>query len=102
MVLVALLRHADTAWSADGRIQGRTDVPLSDAGRRAAQALALPPLCRGMRVVTSPLSRCAETAQLLGARHALSDPRLVEMHWGDWQGRRLAELRAELGAPMAE
>ena len=102
MVLLALLRHADTAWSAEGRIQGRRDVPLSEAGRAALAGFALPAECHGMRVVTSPLARCVETARLLGAREALCDPRLVEMHWGEWEGRVLAELRAELGAPMRE
>ena len=102
MVLLALLRHADTAWSAEGRIQGRRDVPLSAAGRAALAAFALPDACRGMRVVTSPLARCAETARLLGAHDVLCDPRLVEMHWGEWEGRALAELREELGAAMRE
>ena len=102
MVLVALRRHGDTAWSAAGRIQGRRDVPLSDAGRAALAARELPALCRRMRVVTSPLARCVETARLLGAREAPSDARLVEMHWGDWEGRVLSELREELGAAMRE
>ena len=102
MVLVALRRHGDTAWTAERRIQGRRDVPLSDSGRAALAAQALPPLCRGMRVVTSPLARCIETARLLGAPEAPSDPRLMEMHWGDWEGRVLSELREELGAAMRE
>src|SRR5690349_10298516 len=102
MVSLALLRHADTAWSAEGRIQGRHDVPLSESGCAALARFALPPTCHGMRVVTSPLARCVETARLLGARDALCDPRLVEMHWGEWEGRLLAELREELGEPMRE
>jgi probable phosphoglycerate mutase len=102
MVLLALLRHADTAWSAEGRIQGRRDLPLSESGRAALAGFALPPACRSMRVVSSPLARCVETARLLGARDALCDPRLVEMHWGEWEGRLLAELREELGVAMRE
>src|SRR6476620_9293983 len=101
MVLLALLRHADTAWSAEGRIQGRRDLPLSESGRAALAGFAAP-ACRSMRVVSSPLARCVETARLLGARDALCDPRLVEMHWGEWEGRLLAELREELGEPMRE
>ena len=100
--MLALLRHGDTPWSADGRIQGRSDVPLSDAGRAAVRALELPPQCRGMRIVSSPLARCVETAALLGAPQAGREPRLAEMSWGAWEGRRLAELRAELGRAMAE
>jgi probable phosphoglycerate mutase len=100
--MLALLRHGDTPWSTDGRIQGRSDVPLSDAGRAAVRALGLPPECRAMRIVSSPLSRCVETAAILGAAHAGREPRLVEMSWGAWEGRRLAELRAELGRAMGE
>ena len=100
MTLVALLRHGDTAWSAEGRIQGRRDVPLSDAGRTALGRFRLPAHCREMRVVTSPLQRCTETAALLGAADAPRDARLMEMSWGAWEGSLLAELRAELGEAM--
>ena len=102
MTLLALLRHADTAWSGEGRIQGRSDQRLSDAGRAALAGRALPEACRDMRVVTSPLARCVETAALLGASDARREPRLAEMSWGEWEGRRLAELRAELGEAMRE
>jgi probable phosphoglycerate mutase len=102
MALLALLRHGDTAWSAEGRIQGRSDVPLSEAGRRALQTVRLPQICVKMQTVTSPLARCVETAALLGAPHAEREPRLVEMSWGAWEGKRLAELREELGAAMAQ
>ena len=95
MTRLALLRHAETAWSAEGRIQGQTDVPL------------LPNVClqntfSGMRIVTSPLRRCVETAALLGAPEAEREPRIAEMRWGAWEGRRLAELRAALGEAMRE
>lgn len=102
MTLVALLRHGDTAWSAEGRIQGRSDPPLSEPGRAALRARSLPPACRGMRVVTSPLRRCVETAALLGAAQAAHEPLISEMSWGAWEGRRLEELRGELGASMRE
>jgi len=102
MTLLALLRHADTAWSAEGRIQGRADPQLSEAGRASLAGRSLPEACRGMRVVTSPLRRCVETAALLGAPQAPREPRLAEMDWGSWQGRRLAELRSELGAAMRD
>jgi probable phosphoglycerate mutase len=100
MTLVALLRHGDTAWSAAGRIQGRSDVPLSPAGRAALAAFRLPACCREMRVVTSPLLRCTETAELIGAADAARDARLAEMSWGEWEGRVLAELRAQLGEAL--
>jgi 2,3-bisphosphoglycerate-dependent phosphoglycerate mutase len=102
MTALALLRHAETAWSGEGRIQGQTDVPLSEAGCRALTGLALPAPCKGMRAVSSPLRRCRETAARLGLKEAALEPRIVEMHWGVWEGRRLAELRAELGEAMRE
>jgi probable phosphoglycerate mutase len=100
--MLAFVRHGDTPWSVEGRIQGRSDVPLSDSGRAAIRGLHLPKPCRGMRIVSSPLARCVETAALLGAPDAPRDPRLAEMSWGAWEGRRLAELRAELGRAMEE
>lgn len=102
MTLLALLRHGDTAWSAEGRIQGRSNQPLSEAGRTALSAHQLPEQCRGMRVVTSPLARCVETAALLGFPGAAHEPLISEMSWGAWEGRRLADLRAELGEAMRE
>ncbi len=102
MTLLALLRHADTAWSAEGRIQGRSDVSLSESGRAQLRAHALPRDCRGMKVVTSPLARCVETAALLGAQDAEREPRIAEMRWGAWEGRLLAELRLELGEAMRQ
>jgi probable phosphoglycerate mutase len=94
---LALLRHADTAWSLEGRIQGRADVPLL-----AGASCSLPASCRGMRVVTSPLSRCVQTAALLGAPDAAREPRIIEMDWGAWQGETLAGLRESLGRAMLE
>ena len=102
MTLLALLRHADTAWSEEGRIQGRSDPSLSEAGRAALANRPLPAACRGMRVVTSPLARCVETAALIGAPEAPREARLAEMSWGAWEGRKLEELRAELGEAMRE
>jgi probable phosphoglycerate mutase len=102
MTAVALLRHGETAWNVEGRIQGHTDVPLSDAGRARLRAMRLPAACKGMRVVTSPLARAVETAGLLGFPEVPREPRLMEMHWGAWQGRLLQELRESLGEAMRE
>jgi len=102
MVLLAMLRHGDTAWSAEGRIQGRSDPPLTDDARQKLRRFRLPQVCAGMRIVTSPLARCVETAALLGAPNAGRESRIAEMSWGAWEGRRLADLRAEFGAQMSE
>jgi probable phosphoglycerate mutase len=97
MTPLALVRHADTAWSVQGRIQGRADPPLL----KNAQ-IHLPEPCRSMRIVTSPLTRCVQTAALLGAPDAPREPRLIEMDWGDWEGESLHALRARLGEEMRE
>lgn len=101
MTLLALLRHGQTEWSAQGRIQGRTDVPLDPAGRTALAQRRVPDEFQRMRVVTSPLLRCVETAQLLGLDDPVAEPRIAEMSWGDWEGRHLGDLRDTLGAAMA-
>lgn len=99
---LALLRHGETPWSRDKRVQGRTDIGLTEAGAAALASRSVPSACQGMRVATSPLARCTETADRLRLDAPVVEPRLVEMAWGRWEGRRLADLRAELGAAMAD
>ena len=101
MTLLALIRHGPTAWNEARRIQGRTDIPLSENGRRGLAGLRPPPSLEGAAWVASPLRRATETARLLGGEPA-HEPRLIEMDWGAWEGRTLAELRAELGPAMRE
>lgn len=100
MTLLAMLRHAETQWTRDGRIQGRTDISLSPEGKDKLRALAVPREWRNAKVVSSPLRRCLETATVLGLTRVVSDARLAEMSWGDWEGRRIEDLRAELGDAM--
>jgi probable phosphoglycerate mutase len=106
MIRLGLLRHGATAWNEARRIQGMTDLALSPAGRAQVARWRLPAEWPGRRWVTSPLARCRETAAILMASHGLAiaaevEPRLAEMRHGAWEGRRLADLRAELGAAMA-
>jgi probable phosphoglycerate mutase len=96
---VVLVRHGETEWSRDLRHTGRTDIPLTDAGRAAAGTLA-PRLAdeRFALVLTSPLSRAADTCRLSlpGADpEAESDDDLMEWDYGDYEGRRSTEIRAE-------
>lgn len=97
------LRHGETAWNAQGRLCGRTDVPLSDEGRRQAQLLAL--RLRPISVdalYSSPLSRALETACLIGQALGLEpvmDNRLAELNYGTWEGRTFEEI--ERGTPVA-
>jgi broad specificity phosphatase PhoE len=101
MTLLAVLRHGPTEWSAAHRLQGRSDVPLSPAGRAAVAAWHLPPALAGCAWLTSPLRRAVATAAGLGIA-ARREERLIEMAWGAWEGLTLAELAAMPDAALAE
>ncbi|MDX1710486.1 MAG: histidine phosphatase family protein [Rhodovibrionaceae bacterium] len=102
MIPLALLRHGPTDWNAAERIQGHTDVPLSEAGREAVAGWRLPKRVRGYTVYASPLARTCQTARLLDLPNVRLEPRLKEMNWGAWEGRRLQDLRLELGEDMRQ
>jgi len=96
MIRLAFLRHGITAWNREGRIQGRTDIPLAPESREQLAALTLPPDWRDAALHASPLSRAVETATLIGkGRPVHSDPRLIEMDWGAWEGLHGRDLRAD-------
>lgn len=94
---IALLRHGPTGWNAEGRIQGHTDVPLSDAGLAKMQGLRLPDEFAGARLYCSPLTRARQTAEAIGLRDPLLDRRLMEQNWGVWEGLTTAEMKAQYG-----
>jgi len=95
MTRLALLRHGHTAWNRAGRIQGRTDIPLDDAARDHLSALCLPDGWDTADLVASPLSRAMETAQLVTGQEARSEPALMEMDWGRWEGAQGQDLKAD-------
>jgi probable phosphoglycerate mutase len=97
-----LIRHGLTPWNETGRIQGHRDIGLSAAGRAQLAARRIPPEYAHFRWHASPLARATETARLLGARDLQTDARLVELHWGEWQGWTRQELRARHGAAFTE
>lgn len=96
-MIVGFVRHGRTAWNDAGRMQGRADIPLSEAGRIQVHGWRLPASLASARVVTSPLVRAVETAILLGSRDPIPDAGLIEMDWGEWEGETLAALRARHG-----
>jgi len=85
-VRLLLVRHGATSWNERGLFLGRSDVPLSDAGRRQAELLgrALESE-RFDRVFASPLVRAVETARLMGHEPELL-PDLAEIDRGEWEG----------------
>ncbi len=91
-----LVRHAETEWSQNGRHTGRTDIPLTDAGRARASALApVVAVSSFSLVLVSPLSRARETCDLcgLGAEAQLRDD-LMEWDYGDYEGLTSPEIHA--------
>ena len=101
--LVYFVRHGQTDWNAEHRLQGQADVALnalgrsqaSRNGRKLAELIADP---ADFDFVASPLGRTRETMELVRVAMGLepqgyrTDPRLMEVHFGDWQGHTLAEL----------
>jgi broad specificity phosphatase PhoE len=90
MTTLLLVRHGETDWNAEGRLQGHTDRPLNDYGRRQATDLA--DRLAGEEIAAiyaSDLARATETAEIVGARLGLPvvvDPDLREKNWGSWEG----------------
>lgn len=97
MIRLVLIRHGATAWTAAGRFQGHTDVPLSPHGQRQAAALAaarLPAALHGL--YASDLQRAWATAAVLATQYGLTaqpEPRLREVAFGRWEGSTYAELQ---------
>jgi broad specificity phosphatase PhoE len=102
MTLLALLRHGQTEWSAQGRIQGRVDTELSEAGRLWLEQHRLPAEFGAWRSYSSPLQRCRQTCRCLALDRAMVEPRIIETHWGQWEGHTLAQLRAQQGQAMQD
>lgn len=98
----AILRHAATGWNAEGRLQGSTDIPLSPAGEAAARSWRLPSPADRWRRMCSPLRRARRTAELIQpAAPVALESRLREMSFGVWEGKSVAQLRAEGGESFA-
>jgi probable phosphoglycerate mutase len=95
MTRLLLVRHGETDWNADGRLQGHTDRPLSDFGRTQARGLADELAAEELEAIySSDLARACETAKIIGERLGLPvalDPDLREKDWGTWEGLTAAE-----------
>ncbi len=92
---VVLVRHAETEWSVSGRHTGRTDIPLTEGGRRVAVALREPLApWTFAHVFCSPLQRARETCALAGFELvAQLRDELMEWDYGDYEGLTTAEIR---------
>jgi probable phosphoglycerate mutase len=94
-VQLALVRHGETEWSASGQHTSRTDLPLTDAGRRRAAELREMLAGRDWALVLcSPLRRARETCELAGlSDRAAIDENLREWEYGEYEGLTTPEIR---------
>jgi len=94
---VYLARHGETAWTLSGQHTGRTDIPLTAAGEENARSLGT--RLQGLKFVkvfTSPLQRAKRTCELAGFGNVCeADPQLMEWDYGQYEGRRTADIRKE-------
>lgn len=95
MTQLAILRHGHTDWNRAGRIQGRTDIALDPEARAQLAALRLPAPWGDADLVASPLVRAVETARLVADRAPETTQALMEMDWGQWEGKRGVDLKAD-------
>jgi probable phosphoglycerate mutase len=106
--VIYFIRHGETDWNAGGILQGQTDIPLNDRGRKQAHQCGL--LLRDLLArdgrdtsavdyVSSPLGRARQTMELIRAALGLPpgdyrvEPRLAEISFGEWEGSTIAQLR---------
>ncbi len=114
--LFYFVRHGETDWNAERRLQGQLDIPLNDVGRRQSEQCGstLRGLIAARRkapadfaFISSPLSRARNTMEILRGRLDLPregyaiEPRLAELSFGRWEGLTYAEVRALDGAALA-
>lgn len=107
MTTLLLVRHGETDWNAEGRLQGHTDRPLSEYGRRQARRLAEELVDETLDAIyASDLARARETAEIVAKRLTLPvmlDRDLREKDWGTWEGLTPAERdRVELVGESTE
>ncbi len=95
---VFLIRHGVTPWNAEQRVLGQRDIPLSPAGVQQAEvaAAALANVKLG-EVLSSPLQRAVQTAEIIGRSASIEvarDPRLIDFKLGRWTGMSYGEIAA--------
>jgi len=96
MLRYLLIRHGQTDWNVSGRIQGQSDVPLNAVGEQQVAALSKGLASTSIDAVyTSDLTRARTTAEVMVDPHGLDvqmEPRLREVHFGEWEGFTYDEL----------
>jgi len=91
--VLILVRHGQTAVNASGRLQGRVDAPLTDLGRKQAEAIAKA-ISNPALIVSSPLARARDTAACIG-NGVVVDDRWIELDYGDLDDTPIADIPAD-------
>lgn len=98
MTAIILIRHGETDWNIEGRYQGQADPPLNSRGILQAKQLAKELQNSALEILyTSPLQRAKQTARILSDELGIpeiNEPRLMEIHQGDWQTRLRSEIES--------
>jgi broad specificity phosphatase PhoE len=101
MTRLILIRHGQTDWNLESRWQGQADVPLNSHGLEQARRVATELASAGIQVIyTSDMQRALQTAEPLARLTGVPvriDPRLREIHQGDWQGLLVSDIVARYG-----
>src|SRR5688572_28186448 len=92
---IFLVRHGETEWSRAGRHTGRTDLPLTEAGKQATEWLGKTLKGHQLEAWTSPLDRARETSRFAGFPTAQIDDDLREWDYGIYEGRTTLDIRKE-------
>ena len=92
MKSIYFLRHWPTAWNQQGVIQGRCDIPLTQSSMAELKRLQVPSDLAINHWFVSPLQRAQQTLTCLGLSGEVAES-LIEMDWGEWEGKPLSELR---------
>lgn len=95
MTTLALIRHGHTAWNRAGRIQGRTDIDLDPDAVTELKSYKLPNHWANAALISSPLKRASQTAEIIADRAPQHVDCLIEMNWGDWEGLHGIDLKAD-------
>jgi alpha-ribazole phosphatase len=99
MIRLLLVRHGQTAWSAERRYQGSTDVPLNDTGLRQAAALGVHFTADKIDAIySSTLQRALQTAAAISRTSGVAvipEPRFRETSFGEWEGKTYSDLQAQ-------
>ena len=98
--MIYFIRHGQTNWNIEKKLQGQTDIPLNNSGRKQAEEAAeeIVKKLKIDRIISSDLSRAIETAEIINKRIGVKitlDKRLREENYGEYEGRQVADITVE-------